>query len=62
MTFIAGSPMGDRGKKPSELQKISDPNFLVEVAVGPPLASLVPQKPGTGIVVGGQYCDYETRY
>lgn len=56
--------MGDheRRKKPTELQKISDPNFLVEVAVGPPLASLVPQKPGTGIVVGGQYCNQETRF
>ncbi|KAG0628621.1 hypothetical protein M758_1G040300 [Ceratodon purpureus] len=49
-------------RKPTELQKISDPNFLVEVAVGPPLANLVPQRPGTGIVVGGQYCDRETRF
>jgi len=54
--------MGERRQKPTELQKISDPNFLVEVAVGPPLASLVPQRPGTGIVAGGLFCDQETRF
>jgi hypothetical protein len=54
--------MEQKRRKPTELQKISDPNFLVEVAVGPPLADLVPQRPGTGIVVGGQYCGRETRF
>ena len=55
--------MSKGGKsRPTELQKRSDPNFVLEVAVGPPLASLVPQAPGSGLTLGGQVCDKETRF
>ncbi|KAL2644511.1 hypothetical protein R1flu_012098 [Riccia fluitans] len=39
----------------SEVQKLNDPNFLVELALGPPNPSLVPQQPRTGLTLGGQY-------
>jgi len=39
-----------------------DPNFVLQVAVGPPLASLVPQAPGSGLTLGGQFCYEETRF
>jgi hypothetical protein len=39
-----------------------DPNFVLQVAVGPPLASLVPQAPGSGLTLGGQFCYAETRF
>lgn len=53
---------GNGRKKSSEVQKLSDPNFLVEVGVGPPTPTLVPQRPGTGVVVGGQYADEVKRF
>ena len=55
--------MSKRGKsRPTEVQKISDPNFVLKVAVGPPLASLVTQAPGSGLTMGGQFCSRETRF
>ncbi|KAL2644504.1 hypothetical protein R1flu_012091 [Riccia fluitans] len=39
----------------SEIKKLNDPNFLVELAIGPPNPSLVPQKPGSGLTLGGQF-------
>ncbi|KAL3697692.1 hypothetical protein R1sor_011768 [Riccia sorocarpa] len=44
----------------SEVQKLNDPNFLVELAIGPPNPALAPQKPGRGLVLGGQY-SYQPR-
>ncbi|KAL3697691.1 hypothetical protein R1sor_011767 [Riccia sorocarpa] len=47
-----------RGKQQlagSEINKLNDPNFLVELAIGPPNPSLVPQQPGTGLTFGGQF-------
>ncbi|KAL3697693.1 hypothetical protein R1sor_011769 [Riccia sorocarpa] len=44
----------------SEVQKLNDPNFLVELAIGPPNPALAPQTPGTGLVLGGQF-SYQPR-
>ncbi|KAK9818123.1 hypothetical protein WJX72_007473 [[Myrmecia] bisecta] len=46
----------------SEFSRINDPNFLIEVAVGPPVAQLTPQQPGTGPRLGGQYHNATHRY
>ncbi|KAG2436946.1 hypothetical protein HXX76_006463 [Chlamydomonas incerta] len=32
-----------------------DPNFIIELAVGPPFPKLVPQKEGSGLVMGRQF-------
>lgn len=48
--------------RPSELSKINDPNFVIELAVGPPLAPLVPQQPGAGLSLGGRFLDRESRF
>jgi hypothetical protein len=48
--------------RPSELSKINDPNFVIELAVGPLLAPLVPQQPGSGLALGRQYLDRESRF
>ena len=48
--------------RPTKPQKKSDPNFVLKVAVGPPLASLVPQAPGSGLTLGSQFCYKETRF
>ena len=47
---------------PSELSKINDPNFLLELAVGPPMLELVTQQPGTGLRLQGLYTDKPRRF
>jgi hypothetical protein len=44
----------------SELQKLSDPNYAISLAVGPPFPDLKPQKPGSGLVLTNQ-CSSEPR-
>jgi len=46
----------------TEVDRINDPNFLVELAVGPPLATLVPQEPRSGIALGGQFLHAPGRF
>ena len=47
---------------PSELSKINDPNFLLELAVGPPMLELITQQPGTGLRLQGLYTDKPRRF
>ncbi|OAE28308.1 hypothetical protein AXG93_2507s1200 [Marchantia polymorpha subsp. ruderalis] len=51
-------------KKVSELEKINDPNFIIELAVGPPIAELVPQNPaaGDGVTLGGKFLNKPSRF
>lgn len=46
----------------TEVDRINDPNFLVELAVGPPLAPLVPQEPRSGITLGGHFLQAPGRF
>lgn len=39
-----------------------DPNFVVQLAVGPPVPQLVPQQPGTGAVLSGQFLPHTARF
>jgi hypothetical protein len=39
----------------SELQRLNDPNYAIQLAVGPPLPELVAQQPNTGLSVAGRY-------
>ncbi|KAG2494889.1 hypothetical protein HYH03_007127 [Edaphochlamys debaryana] len=42
--------------KQSEIHNaLNDPNVAVEIAVGPPFAQLVPQKQGSGLVIGHHF-------
>ncbi|KAL3698597.1 hypothetical protein R1sor_012673 [Riccia sorocarpa] len=51
-------------KKVTELEKINDPNFLIEVAVGPPIPELVPQNPAAadGVALGARYLAKPSRF
>lgn len=41
--------------KMSELQHaINSPEYAIQMAVGPPFPELVPQQPGSGLVLGRQ--------
>lgn len=53
--------MSDMARR-TEVDRINDPNFLVELAVGPPLADLVPQQPGAGIPFGGRFLQAPGRF
>jgi hypothetical protein len=44
----------------SELQRLSDPNYAISLAVGPPFPELKPQAPGSGLVLTNQ-CSSEPR-
>lgn len=44
------------------MSKINDPNFLLELAVGPPMLELVTQQPGTGLRLQGLYTDKPRRF
>lgn len=46
----------------SELQRLSDPNYAIAIAVGPPFPQLVPQQPGTGLVLAGRYSNGPRRW
>jgi hypothetical protein len=46
----------------TEVDRINDPNFLVELAVGPPLAPLVPQEPRSGVTLGGRFLQAPGRF
>lgn len=46
----------------SEVERINDPNFIVELAVGPPLAPLVPQQPSAGLSLGGRFLQTPGRF
>eukprot|EP00898_Chlorokybus_atmophyticus_P004173 jgi/Chlat1/4757/Chrsp308S00820 len=39
----------------TEVERINDPSFLVELAAGPPFAQVAPQPPGSGLSLGGQF-------
>lgn len=45
----------------AESSQLNDPNFVVQMAVGPPFADLVPQKPGQGLSLEGLYSETPTR-
>lgn len=38
----------------SELDRLQDPNFQLEVLLGPPCPELVPQAPGSGLRFAGK--------
>eukprot|EP00882_Tetradesmus_deserticola_P012376 GHRQ01013116.1.p1 GENE.GHRQ01013116.1~~GHRQ01013116.1.p1 ORF type:complete len:196 (+),score=40.70 GHRQ01013116.1:63-590(+) len=46
----------------SELQKLSDPNYAISLAVGPPFPELKPQTPGSGLVLNGQHSNVPRRF
>lgn len=50
-----GQPAMGKPGKPSEVSQLTDPNFLIELAIGPPFPQLIAQKPGSGIVISGAY-------
>ena len=33
---------------------VNNPNYILELGVGPPVPNLVPQQPGTGAVLAGE--------
>ncbi len=35
----------------SEMNRINDPNFVLEIAAGPPTVQLVEQRPNTGMIL-----------
>eukprot|EP00899_Mesostigma_viride_P003156 jgi/Mesvir1/12841/Mv05873-RA.1 len=41
---------------------LNDPNAIIDIAVGPPLPSLEPQPPGSGIIFGNQICTEPRRF
>jgi hypothetical protein len=45
----------------AESSQLNDPNFVVQMAVGPPFADLVPQKRGQGLALAGLYSETPTR-
>lgn len=39
----------------SELQRLNDPNYAIQLAVGPPVPELVAQQPNTCLSVAGRF-------
>ncbi|KAF6262431.1 hypothetical protein COO60DRAFT_1624972 [Scenedesmus sp. NREL 46B-D3] len=46
----------------SELQRLSDPNYAISLAVGPPFAELKPQAPGSGLVLTHHFSSQPRRF
>ena len=40
----------------------NDPNYVLELAVGPPVPNLVPQQPGSGPVMSGHFLQQPARF
>lgn len=41
---------------------VNNPNYVLELAVGPPAPNLVPQQPGSGAVLSGQFLQQPARF
>lgn len=41
---------------------VNNPNYILELGVGPPAPNLVPQQPGTGAVLSGQFLQQPARF
>lgn len=46
----------------SELQRLSDPNYAISLAVGPPFPDLKPQQPGSGLILSNQCSSQPRRF
>ncbi|KAK9792454.1 hypothetical protein WJX73_002275 [Symbiochloris irregularis] len=46
----------------SEIDRINDPNFVLEIAAGPPTVQLHEQQPGTGPIISSQFLPSQHKF